>query len=238
VFHAKGAFWLIRDIAEAEQTHLLETFWHFSPELRVSGQDGALTASVAESASTDGNPSRAKLVLLLAQERIWQTEVSSGDYSPAYGLKMAAPVARFSATIPLPAESAVLLVPLAGESEAGRFAEIESGTPVVRAYRYDEEGHTAHHIFFSEGTGNWCCGAWSSDAQLLYCRLQEDRIVQIALVGGSFAKWQETPLVRHREQVERFEWIYLQGTLKTFSSRPAVLEYAIDRSCELLDPVC
>lgn len=238
VFHVKGAFWLIRDIAEAKQTHLLETFWHFSPELRVCPQEGALTASLAESASADGNPRCAKLVLLLAQEHVWQTEVASGIYSPAYGLKLAAPVARFSATIPLPAESAVLLVPLAGASEAGKFAEIESGAPIVRAYRYDEKDRTAHHILFSGGTGAWSCGAWSSDAQLLYCRLQEGRMAQIALVGGTFAKWQETPLVRHREQVERFEWIYLQGTLKTFSSRPAALEFAIDSSCELLDPVC
>ena len=235
VFHAKGAFWLVRDIAEAKQTHLLETFWHFSPELRVSSQDGALIASLAESASADGNPSRAKLVLLLAQEQVWQTEVASGNYSPAYGLKLAAPVARFSATIPLPAESGVLVVPLASASEVGRFAEIESGASIVRAYRYDEKSQTAHYVFFSEGTGNWSCGGWSSDARLLYCRLQEGRMAQIALVGGSFAKWQETPLVRHREKVERFEWIYLQGALKTFSSRPAALEYAIDSRCELLD---
>jgi heparinase II/III-like protein len=238
IFHVKGAFWLVRDIAEAKQAHLLETFWHFSPELRVSGQEGAVTSSLAESASRNGSPSRAKLVLLLAQDQVWQTEVAFGNYSPAYGLKQPAPVARFSATIRLPAESGVLLVPLASGAGVGRFAEIDRGAPIVRAYRYDEQGQTTHHIFFSERTENWSCGAWSSDAQLLYCRLVEGRLAQMAVVGGSFAKWQDTVLVRHREKVERFEWIYFQRTLKTFSSRSAALEYAIDSSCELLDRVC
>jgi hypothetical protein len=238
VFHVKGAFWLVRDIAEGAQTHLLETSWHFTPELRVSGQEGAFTACPVESAFTNGNPGRARLVLLHAQAPLWQTEVASGSYSPAYGLNQTAPVARFHATIPLPAECGVLLVPLAAESAAGRFTELkESFASGVRAYRYEEAGATAHYIFFSEGTGNWSCGAWSSDAQLLYCRLEEGRIAQIALASGSFAKWQETLLVRHREKVERFEWIYLQGTLKTFSSCPAALEYAVDRRFELLDPV-
>jgi hypothetical protein len=124
---------------------------------------------------------------------------------------------------------------MASESEPGTFTEVKDvGAVGFRAYRYDDKGQ-AHHIFFSEEAGNWSCGAWSSDARLLYCRLQAGRLAQIGLVGGSFAKWQETPLVRHREKVERFEWVYLQGALKTFSSRPAALEYAIDSRCELLE---
>jgi hypothetical protein len=130
-------------------------------------------------------------------------------------------------------------VPLPSESEAGRFIEVkESDTVDVRAYRYDEKDRTTHHIFFSDHTEHWSCGAWSSDARLLYCRIEEGRLAQMAIVGGSFAKWQETLLVRHREKVDRFEWIHLQGGLRMSCSRPATLDYAIDNSCELLDPVC
>jgi len=237
VFHVKGAFWLVRDIAEGQQPHLLEAFWHFSPEFRVREVKGILTASPEESAGTNANPGRGKLALIVAQAQTWQTEVLPGSYSPAYGLRLPAPLARFSATIPLPAELAVLLVPSASASEVGHFAEAKEGNTLgLRAYRYDENGGTTHHIFFSDDTGNWSCGDWSSNAGLLYCRLKEGCLVQMAIAGGSFAQWRETLLVRQRERVERFEWIYLQGILKTYSSCPEALEYALDTGGAILIP--
>ena len=237
VFHAKGAFWLIRDIVEGKQAHLLETFWHFSPQLRIKEVEGALMACFDEPASADGNRCTRGLALLPAHAPTWRTEVTSGAISPAYGVKQPAPVARLSIAVQLPAESAVLLVPLAVGSAPGRFTEIESGASGVRGYRYGA-GQIVHQIFFSDRTEAWSCTAWSSDAHLLYCRLEEGRLAQMVLAGGSFVKWQEKSLVSHRGQVEHFELITVQGTLKAISSRPAMLEHAVDGALELLDPVC
>jgi hypothetical protein len=128
-------------------------------------------------------------------------------------------------------------VPLASSSNPGIFGETKEGAAHgVRGYRY-ETARTTHYVFFSEGNGIWSCGAWSSDAQLLYCRLEDGRLAGMAVVAGSFAKWQERPMFSHREQVERFEWLHVHGAPKTFSSCPDALAHAINSRFELLDPV-
>jgi hypothetical protein len=237
IFHVKGAFWLVRDIVEGRQAHLLEAFWHLGPEFRVAAQNGRLTAAVASS-ETNGNRRDSRLSLLLARPAVWQMEHRTGEISPAYGLQREAPVVRVHATVQLPAECAVLLVPLAGESQAGQFDEIrdENRSQSVRIYRYVSDKHT-HLIFCSGERTPWTYERWSSDAELFYCRIEQGRLTQMALLAGSFAKYRDKVLLSNPQPVDRFEWVYSQGRLRTFSSTPTLSEYARDDSLSVLDPV-
>ena len=235
IFHVKGAFWLVRDMVDGSAAHALETFWHFSPEFRVSGQGGCLTASLATS-ETNGDRQENKLAVLIAQPSPWQTDVRSGENSPVYGMKLAAPVVRVYASVPLPVECATLLVPLAGGSQPGQFDEIKHHARGVRAYLY-VDGKRTHLIFCSEADKVWTFSQWSSDARLFYGRIEEGRLTQMALLSGSFAKWQDHILVSGRQRLDRFEWIYSQGVLRTSSSSPTVSEYARDDRFAVIDPV-
>jgi hypothetical protein len=234
VFHAKGGFWLVRDMVEGQQPHLLQSFWHFAPGLMVTEEAGTITVTRPESLP-DGDPAAIALALLPVQSPAWTTELRSGLVSPAYGATQPAPVVCFSATVPLPSESAVLLVPLTRATKLGKFASIqESGPSAVRAYRYDVARSTRY--IFLGGNGSWRCGPWSSDASLLYCALEDGRLEHVVMVSGSYARWQDKQFIVHPTRVERFEWVAGDGGTKTFSSDRAALEHA-EIDFEFLDPV-
>ena len=114
VFHVKGGLWLVRDVAEGRGSHLLETFWHFAPELKVKEQDGIV---LAESPITGSYAKSARLALLLDPNSAWRTEITAGFISPAYGSKQSAPVMRVSAEVELPEDCGVLLLPATLASE-------------------------------------------------------------------------------------------------------------------------
>ena len=44
VFHVKAGMWFVRDSAEGQGPHLLESFWHFAPELEVREERGMVFA--------------------------------------------------------------------------------------------------------------------------------------------------------------------------------------------------
>lgn len=233
VFHAKGGFWLVRDILEGQQPHSLQSFWHFAPGLTVREEAEAIVVERPASPS-DGGPAVA-LALLPAQGPAWTTKLRSGLVSPAYGATQPAPVVCFSATAPLPSDSAVLLVPLTRATRLGQFASIqERAASGVRAYRYDAARST-RCVFFG-GNGSWHCGPWSSDASLLYCALEDGRLEHVVMVSGSYAQWQDKQFIVHPTRVERFEWVAGRDGPKTYSSDRAALERA-EVDFEFLDPV-
>ncbi|MGA7589170.1 MAG: alginate lyase family protein, partial [Candidatus Sulfotelmatobacter sp.] len=176
VFHVKGSLWLVRDVAEGRGSHLLETFWHFAPELKVKEQDGIV---LAESPITGSYAKSARLALLLDPNSAWRTEITAGFISPAYGSKQSAPVMRVSAEVELPEDCGVLLLPATLASEPGAFAAIgESASREVRGYRY-QTLHSTEFLFFGQGGSPWTCNSWASDASLLYCKLGRGRITHI-----------------------------------------------------------
>jgi hypothetical protein len=135
VFHVKSGLWLVRDVAEGQGSHLLESFWHFAPELHVREEWGML---IAESPATDGSGMDAGLALLVDGKSAWKIEITEGFVSPAYGSKQVAPVVRASINATLPEECGVLLLPITGASDIGTFAAIDEN-PVrgVRGYSLD-----------------------------------------------------------------------------------------------------
>ncbi|NDJ51539.1 MAG: hypothetical protein GYB68_00470 [Chloroflexi bacterium] len=99
-------FWTKRDLAQSEQPQDLSqiTLWfHFAPmKVRLDRTNNAIRTE---------EPTGPNLILLPMGDFPLIPEVEEGWYSPRYGVKEKAPVAKFSGRVTLPADFVVLLYP-------------------------------------------------------------------------------------------------------------------------------
>ena len=201
IFHPKGSFWLIRDVASGRGRHLLETSWHFAADVDVRERNGLFVANARENAE--------HLALLPVQDPQWKNELSSEYVSPAYGEKISAQVLRCSAEIEAPAEHAMLLLNGAarqdGRTSLSRVAGTIDGAPEAA---YHHEGSNSSHwmIFGQIGAQQWTFVPWKSDAKFLYFRLQDRRIDALMLCDASFAEIRGQRLFSCRRPLQWLEW--------------------------------
>jgi Heparinase II/III-like protein/Heparinase II/III N-terminus len=215
VFHLRGSFWLVRDVAEGNSSHLLETSWHFAPGLEVSNRKNRFVATHPKDqpANTDGS---SHLTLLPVADPRWKSELLSEHVSPAYGAKLSAPVVRCSARVGLPAEHAVLLIPaVGGVEEGGEFfrddrQRVSTGVPEA-TYRY-EQGDVTHFTIFRHAQNVvWTFGPWTSDARFLYFSVKDRRVDHVVFCEGSFAQLQDKSLIAHDAILQWLEWTKREG---------------------------
>jgi hypothetical protein len=212
VFHLNGSFWLVRDVAEGKGSHLLETSWHFAPEIEVSPSGNNFIAA----SPSDNREASNQLTLLPVGDPRWKSELVSEHVSPAYGAKLSAPVARSSARVELPAEHAVLLVAtVGGPRETGTFVreerQHEGNTVAEAAYRY-EDGRATHWMIFHQGQrGEWNFGPWTSDAKFLYFCVKDRRVDHLVFCEGSFARLRGEALLSHDATLQSLEWTKREG---------------------------
>lgn len=234
VFHVKGGFWFVRDVAEGEGRHLLESFWHFAPNLEVAEEGGMI---LAKSLATDSGRQRADLALLIDRSSEWTTEITQGFVSRAYGSKQAAPVLCLRRSAAMPEDSAVLLAPVTQAAEAGVFSAFgENSDRGVRGYRY-QTPQVTEFLFIGARNSAWTCGPWSSNSELLYCKLENGRFRHVIMVAGSFAEWRGKRFVSRPPQTETFEWMSRAGSGKAFSSEGKVMEDSAITDFEIFDSV-
>jgi len=236
VFRGEDGLWFIRDVAEGEGKHVLETFWHFAEDLQVTEQENVVVATVSQSRSQEDRPeNHMKLTILTPQNSAFRKELGAGLLSPAYGKTVAAPVLRVSAEVELPAESTVLLIAQSQVREVGELVEIgTSQSSGLRAYQY-ELADEVHCFFFASPAGTWTLAPWTSDAEFLYCRLEHGRLLHLAMVRGSFATWGDKALVSESRPVEKFEWSDHVGPSQ--ESSDATLDHKREDDIETFDRV-
>ena len=212
VLKIAGGGWLVRDVALGHAEHELEILWHFAPELVVRSE-GAGRVVVSRP-----NPSGAsELTLIVPEQTVWPTgmETSTTFSSPAYGALKPLPLVRCHARVMLPAETATALLPHhrvflhEGEPEVEpRLAELRFTSRVqsdVQAYELDNLGEIQQFLF-ALGDEPWNFGPWSSDAEMLYCRVEKEKLAHLVVIGGSHVAWQGKPLLTAAEPSSFFEW--------------------------------
>ena len=210
VFHLNGNFWLIRDIAEGSGSHLLETSWHFAPEINVSSWGKNFVATSA-SGQLDNPQGLNHLTFVPVDDSRWKSELLSEHVSPAYGEERSAPVVRCGALVALPAEHAVLLIPtVGGMKDAGMFMRDERPREDLAvpeaAYRY-EHGRVKDWMIFQQAQrGSWNFGPWTSDAKFLYFCVRDRRVDHVVFCGGSFAQLGGETLISHHATLQCLEW--------------------------------
>ena len=212
---AEDPFWLIRDLAEGRDLHQLEVFWHFAADTSIDWSGDAFVASAPA-----GSTLRTHLTLLGAREAGWSRELTSDYVSPAYGVRLAAPLVRFQATVRLPAECATFILP--GVAPPGYTferlgADARAEQRPVSGYRY-QDSIARREFLFAESDDAWTFGAWSSDARLVYASFKSEQLAHLVLVDGSFAEFEGKALALCPRRLQRFEWLKAGDELQTFSS--------------------
>jgi len=208
VLKIAGGVWLVRDVVLGRTEHELEIRWHFAPDLEVrSPSSGRVDITRADAASGESG-----LSLIVPEETVWHTatEVSRTLLSPAYGAFQPAPLVRCLARVLLPVETATALVPRCGAIRQGGEPLIETQLAsmtqaAVQVYELDYHDES-HGFFFALGEQAWSFGPWSSDAQVLYCRIEKEKLAHLVVIGGTYVAWQGQPLLKAAGPSAFFEW--------------------------------
>lgn len=226
---AGSGIWLVRDIALGTAEHNLELNWHFASDLSVE------EAGAGELVVSRPEAKQFALRLIMPHETAWKATTTGGMLSPAYGRYQPAPVVRCEARVKLPAEIATALIAqrrtgLTDQTQdTARMVSKQHGA--VHVYELHDRNET-HAFFFSCFSAHdrqaWSFGPWSSDAEVLYCRMENEKLVQLIVVGGSSVAWQGQLLLNARGPSEFFEWRKQDGAMNAepepFSTTPLFVE--------------
>jgi hypothetical protein len=206
VLKIAGGAWLVRDVLLGQTQHELDIRWHFAPDLEVRAV-GMGRVEVSRAGAAFGESG---LSLIVPEETVWQTEVGRTLLSPAYGATQPAPLVRCHARLTLPAETATALIPrcAAPLPDGERITEprlVSTAQKAVQAYElhYDKE---SQQFLFALGEEAWSFGPWSSDARVLYCSIEKDKLTQLVVIGGTYVNWQGQLLLNAACPSEFFEW--------------------------------
>jgi hypothetical protein len=201
VLKIAGGLGLVRDVALGGTEHELELRWHFASDLEVR----TVSLGRVEVSEPGAVPNKPILSLIAPEETVWATEVSRTLLSPAYGALRPAPLVRCHARVALPAETATALIThgVAIRKDEPRLATMAQAAVQVYELDYHDE---SHGFFFAPGDQAWSFGPWSSDCLMLYCRIQQEKLSHLVVVGGTYVAWQGQPLLQTLEPSRFFEW--------------------------------
>lgn len=232
VLHVNHSIWLVRDVALGNAEHDLEVRWHFASDVTVrEAGAGELVASRSEA-------DQPALRLIWPERAAWKTTITQGTISPAYGRCEPAPVVRCEARVKLPAEIATALVVRSrtgvAEPTHDTVRMASEQHEAVRVYElYDQ--NESHGFFFATDKRAWSVGPWSSDAELLYCRMEDEKLIQLIVVAGSAVAWEGQPLLNAPGPSKFFEWRKHDGTIhaepEPFSTTPLFDELTGSSHC-------
>ena len=224
VFHLHGTFWLVRDVADGSGSHLLETSWHFAPDLIVSPAGNNFVATTPVDPRPGEIPSH--LTMLPLPDRQWTCNLVMEEVSPAYGTKRPAPVLCCSAALAAPAEHAMLLIPSVDKNDpvgnfSRSFENTLSGEHPIVAYTYDC-GPTSHSMIFRDTPrAAWTHGPWSSDASFLYACVKDRRVSHLVCCDASFVHLHGESVFARHAPLQYIEWLNRKGERWTNSSDEA-----------------
>jgi len=75
----------------------------------------------------------------------------------------------------------------------------------VQVYEFVED--SANHGFcFALDKRPWKFGPWFSDAEFLYCRIEEQKLIHLVMVGGTYLAWQRQEMLKAPGPSAFFEW--------------------------------
>jgi hypothetical protein len=222
VLKIAGGVWLVRDVVLGQTEHELEIRWHFAPDLEVqavgSGRVEVSTSTSRSGSKTGAASGEPGLTLIVPEETAWHTatEVTRTLLSPAYGAFQPAPLVRCHARVLLPAETATALLPRRGairqkgeplseQTMEPRLASMAQAA--VQVYELDyHQSDESQGFFFALGDEAWSFGPWSSDARVLYCRIEKEKLAHLVVIGGTYVAWQGQPLLKAAPSSAFFEW--------------------------------
>ena len=232
--------WLVRDVVLGAAEHDLELNWHFASDVQVyevSANELLASKPVPKPVPPRDVPSEAHqpessppaLRMIRPEESPWNARIAESQISPAYGRYEAAPLVRFEAHVKLPTETATAFLVQPSAANARESVRMSS-TPHADAQLYElHVGGESHAFFFARGDqpwGNhlWTFGPWSSDAELLYCRTANEKLLQLIVIAATTVRWHGRSLLQSSGPTEYLEWRKLDGIL---ASKPPSVSAAL-----------
>ncbi len=210
VLHLHDGLWLVRDVVLGKAEHDLELRWHFAADISV--QEAGAGQFVA---SRPRAPEPCALHMVIPEQNCWKTQITRGLISPAYGRYQPAPVVYSEGRLQLPAEIATALIahgrPAQKQEEVGMIRRQDAS---VQGYEL-HNGNQSHDFFFNGDEAQdgqdldrlpWTFGPWSTNAEMLYCRTEEEKLVQLIVVGGNTLECHGRPVFEARRGCKFFEW--------------------------------
>jgi Heparinase II/III-like protein len=209
IFHRKGQFWFVRDLASGQGSHHLELLWHLGPELSPESTKDNLFANGQD-----------KLAFITTEGHGWAQSGHRGNWSPVYGRQERAMVLSFARTGTLPLEFATILLPDVDlRSGLGRLERMPHQVGVC-AYRYVRE-RQEDCFFFADTRLSWSLGNWTSDARFLYWSSDRERDVKLLVIcDGSYAEVNGVRMLAGEQAVDYAEVIGADGRTEVKSSNP------------------
>lgn len=203
VLKINGGPLLVRDLALGHQEHDLELFWHFASDLDVRDASGGVLATPK---SNDGDlQKRPALNLFMHEGAPLKADVTRGLLSSAYGKLEPAPVVHCHGRVPLPAEIATILSVHPATTQESHARLVSMQHAAVQVYELSE-GDQNQGFFFALGKQPWSFGPWSSDAEVLYCRIEKEHLVHLVVIGGTSVAWHGKAMLRAVVPSAFFEW--------------------------------
>jgi hypothetical protein len=68
------------------------------------------------------------------------------------------------------------------------------------------DGDANHGFCFALDERPWNFGPWFSDAEFLYCRIEQQKLVHLVMVGGTYLAWQGQEMLKAPGPSAFFEW--------------------------------
>lgn len=240
-----GGIWLVRDIALGGAEHDLELNWHFAGDVVMHEAGSAEFVAVRsaefaekESEGKDDKNNASSLRLTMPDSTEWSARIIPGRTSPAYGCYESASVLRCAARVKLPAEIATVLIAGGHADVSGsiRSGVAMSSAPEATVQVYELRDDADHHtFFFALGKRPWSSGFWSSDSEVLYCRIENEKLAHLIVIGGSSVVWRGESLLDVDGPFQFFEWRRRDGIVNSepdrFSTTPAFDELTTSVNC-------
>ena len=208
VFHRKGQFWLVRDVASGQGSHHLELLWHLGP--------GLAPESAKDNLFAEGQDT---LAFITEEGHGWAQSAHRGNWSPVYGRYEKAMVLSFAHAGALPVEFVTILLPDASlRLGLGRLERMPDQAG-VRGYRYTREKQ--EHRFFFADARSWSLDNWTSDARFLYWSCDRERDVKLLVIcGGTYAEVNGVRVLASEQVVDYAEVTSSEGLTELKSSHP------------------
>ncbi len=228
VFHLYENFWLVRDVAEGNASHLLETFWHFHPQVVINRDQSGLIFTAG-----NGDP---HVAFVAVTDPDWECALTGAQFSPIYGVAEPAQALRYAAALPLPAEHALVVHAADVTGENRRELRRVSSQPGTTVYEYFENGLAHVFIFRGINTGEWNFSGWESDAEFFYYRAEAQRTSHLIACNLTRIRYHGEQILSAAQPVERFEHWERAGKRQASSSDPEVLKALSDTALASLEP--
>jgi hypothetical protein len=194
--------WLVRDTAVGNGVHQLDLRWHFAPGCQQVGESVWSNAESSDAVS-----------VAIASDGTWSARAETGEFSPAYGATIQAPVLRISRYGQLPTECGTLLR-LDGRQISFRY-DVAEGASVYDQASNDNSRRVT--VFSTASTSLWRYEDIESDAEVLGADIADGVITRLFAAGAMTIRIGGSAVTPTNSANGLWEWAAGPGQTAPFS---------------------